>query len=375
MMHNDPGSPFVPGLDLSRALFREVVEPAITHALPGLRYAAGLFGAGSDVLGYDTVRSMDHDWGPRCLLVLDAADERDAGEKVRELMTGALSPSFHGFPVLFQDAPGDPGVLVPADAMSEAPVRHRVEVTTLDIVRKRLDYAPGDEDDPAFWLSLGDQQLLELTAGEVFRDDSGALTDLRTTLSFYPDAIWRYRMAALWMRVSQIEPFVGRTGEVDDETGSFVIGARLVEDIMRLALSQARRYAPYAKWLGTACSRLEIAGPLQPHLEAVRRAEDWQAREAGIVAATSTLVQAHNVLGLTPGIDSSPRPFHSRPFTVIGAERVAHALGETLRGTALEHLPIGVGGFDQFTDSTDALNSRWVRLAVREAIREKITRA
>ena len=362
----------MPGLELSRALFHEVIEPVVSGALPGLRYAAGLFGAGSDVLGYDTPRSMDHDWGPRCVLVLDGSDERNVGKSLRDLMTSALPSTFHGFPVLFQDAPDDPGVLVPANPASDAPLHHRVEVTTLDAVRGRLDFAPGDEDDPAFWLSISDQQLLEVTAGEVFRDDSGALTRLRTSLAFYPDAVWRYRMAALWMRISQIEPFVGRTGEVGDETGSFVISARLAEDIIRLALSQARHYAPYAKWLGTAFSRLEISAELQPHLDAVREAGEWRAREAGIVAATSALVRAHNELGLTPEIDPSPRPFHARPFTVIGAERVADALAATLRRSELASLPVGLGGIDQFIDSTDALNSRWLRLAVREAIRNRI---
>lgn len=369
----EPG--FIRGLDLGRAFFHEVVEPAVAAKLPGLRYAAGLFGAGSDALGHDTARSMDHDWGPRCVLVLEEADARAAGATLRATVTAALPASFRGFPVRFQDAPGDPGVLVPADPGRTAPLRHRVDITTLEAVGGRLAYTPGDERDPSFWLSVTEQQLLELTAGELFRDDTGQLTRLRSTLAQYPDDVWRYRMAALWMRISQIEPFVGRTGELGDETGSCVIGARLVEDSMRLALAQARRYAPYAKWLGTAFSRLEIAGALRPHLGAARQARDWHAREAGIAAATSVLVRAHNALGLTEELDPSPRRFHSRPFMVIDGERVAGALGATLRGTALASLPIGMGGVDQFMDSTDALNSRWLRRAVREAIREQLRRS
>lgn len=179
-------------------------------------------------------------------------------------------------------------------------------------------------------------------------------------------------MAALWMRISQIEPFIGRTGEVGDETESFVIGGRLVENIMRLALSQTRHYAPYSKWLGTAFTRLPVSNMLRPHLDVVRQAGDWRKREAGIVAAMSALVREHNALGLTTEIDPAPRPFHSRPFTVIDAARVADALRETLRGTVLEALPLGIGGIDQFIDSTDGLNSRWLRLAVREAIRDQL---
>ncbi|HWV22962.1 MAG TPA: DUF4037 domain-containing protein [Thermomicrobiales bacterium] len=359
---------FMPGLALSRTFFQEVVEPAVRFAFPHLQYAAGLFGPGSDVLGYDSERSMDHDWGPRCILVIDAEDEQAVGASLRGKISAALPSTFRGFPVLFHDSPGEPGVLVPADLLRDAPLRHRVEVTTFDGIGEKYGYAPGDEDDPAFWLTVTDQRLLELTAGDVFRDDLGELTRLRSCLAFYPDAIWRYRMATMWMRISQIEPFVGRTGEVGDEIGSWVISARLIEDIMRLALLQARQYAPYSKWLGSAFSRLAISGVLLPHLIAAREATSWRGREAGINTATAILVNAHNALGITEEIDATPRPFHSRPFMVIEAERVARSLSETLVNTPLHLLTMGVGGIDQFIDSTDALNSRWLRQSLRGAI-------
>jgi hypothetical protein len=208
----------------------------------------------------------------------------------------------------------------------------------------------------------------------VFRDDNGELTGVRQMLSYYPDDVWHYRMAAMWMRISQIEPFVGRAGEAGDTVGSFVLGATLVEDIMRLALLQARQYAPYSKWLGTAFSRLEDSGDLHAQLEAARMAAGWSAREAAIVAATSLLVRAHNGLGLTPHIDPAPRPFHSRPFMVIGAERVSDALTATLVDSPLSRLPVALGGIDQFMDSTDALKSRWLRQTIRTAMREAMQR-
>jgi hypothetical protein len=51
------------GAELARRFFTDVVEPLLSHALPGLGYAAARLGSGSDVLGLDDEMSRDHDWG------------------------------------------------------------------------------------------------------------------------------------------------------------------------------------------------------------------------------------------------------------------------------------------------------------------------
>lgn len=67
-------APFVPGLRLCHRYYTEAVRPLLTEAYPDLRYAAGRLGAGSEVLGFDTERSVDHDWGPRLELFLTPDD-------------------------------------------------------------------------------------------------------------------------------------------------------------------------------------------------------------------------------------------------------------------------------------------------------------
>ena len=61
---------FVPGVELGRALYQEVVA----SRLHGLRHSAARLGTGSDVLGYDTARSTDHDWGARLDVLVEAGD-------------------------------------------------------------------------------------------------------------------------------------------------------------------------------------------------------------------------------------------------------------------------------------------------------------
>ena len=61
---------FVPGLELSRRFYAEAVRPVLRRHLPGTAHSAGLLGGGSEVLGLDTARSADHEWGPRLAVFL-----------------------------------------------------------------------------------------------------------------------------------------------------------------------------------------------------------------------------------------------------------------------------------------------------------------
>ena len=61
---------FIPGLELSRLFYAEQVRPLLDASFSGLPHSAALIGWGSDVLGFDTARSTDHNWGPRVQLFL-----------------------------------------------------------------------------------------------------------------------------------------------------------------------------------------------------------------------------------------------------------------------------------------------------------------
>jgi hypothetical protein len=65
---------FVPGLELGERFYSEAAKPIIDRYFPGLRYSAAMLGWSSEVLGYDDVESMDHNWGPRFQLFLSSPD-------------------------------------------------------------------------------------------------------------------------------------------------------------------------------------------------------------------------------------------------------------------------------------------------------------
>ncbi len=204
------------------------------------------------------------------------------------------------------------------------------------------------------WLATPQQVLLEVTEGAVFRDTDGALGRARDALAWYPRDVWLWLLACQWRRIDQEEPFVGRTAEVGDELGSRVLCARLVRDAMRLAFLLERRYAPYAKWLGSGFRRLRAHDELGPPLAAALAAEAYEERETGLIRAMETLARLHNEAGVTAAVDESSRTFHDRPFRVLGSARFVTACLEEVTDERLRALPL-VGGVDQFADSTDVL--------------------
>jgi hypothetical protein len=386
---------FMPGLALSRILFEEAVQPLMAQHAPSLRFAAGLFGAGSDVAGFDTARSMDHDWGPRLMLVLDDADWPSWAPRLDALFRTSLPRTVAGFPTGTAEFATEPGTRHMINADGEGPIDHLITITTvrrwfgglavanvdtLDWVRlpvewlARVTSATSDERpaslDPATWVTISQQWLLEATAGAIFRDDIGAVTKVRAALAWYPDDVWRYLLAAQWKRIDQLEPFIGRCGEVGDDLGSQLVAMTLVRDVMKLALLMERRYAPYPKWLGTAFSRLSLAPALAPDLDRARYAPEWPEREAGVVSAVATLANRHNALGLTPWIDPTPRSFFDRPFQVMFAARFSEALLATIVDPEVRALPPHLGGLDQYVDSTDALNAGSLHRAIRGWMRD-----
>jgi hypothetical protein len=345
-------SRFVPGLELARDFYGAVVGPLLAQEFPGLEHAAALIGPGSDVAGYDTERSTDHDWGPRLQVFLSdggtgsAGNRGEAGRRaarVTTMLAGRLPGEFRGYPVRF-----------PVTREPDGVARQRVEVAGLGAwLTGLLGFDPRGGLTLQDWLATPTQRLAELTAGEVFHDGPGELTRARENAAWYPDDVWRYVLACQWRRVDQEEPFPGRCAEAGDDLGSRVVTARLARDLMRLCLLMHRQYPPYSKWLGTAFARVPGGTPLAAALTAAISADRYQARERHLTDAMEAIAALHNRLGLTPPLDTRPRRFFDRPYLVLGAGRFTAALRETITDPRVRHLPLA-GAVDQFTDSTDA---------------------
>ena len=326
---------FLPGADLSARFYADVVRPLLGNR----PHAAALLGWGSDVLGYDTPRSTDHGWGPRVLVFLSRED--DAAQMTDEL-TLRLPTHAEGWPVRF--------------GWDGRPDMHHVTVTTVAgwlTEHLGVDVTAGMS--TTDWLVTPQQRLLGVVAGRVHADPDGALGAVRRRLAWYPDQVWRWLLACQWHRLAQEEAFVARTAEVGDELGSAVIAARLVRDMMRLALLMNRRYAPYGKWLGTAFARGRHDDDLPRHLADAVHAAERERREDALAAAYLALARRHDASGLTEPVDAHIGSYHDRPARVVMADRFTEALLAGVTDGQLSRLPL-VGGVDQLVDSTDALS-------------------
>ncbi|MDQ2902821.1 MAG: DUF4037 domain-containing protein [Chloroflexota bacterium] len=344
---------FVPGLDLSRRFFKEVVRPLLATAFPDVPYAAALLGPGSEILGFDTEMSMDHDWGPRLFLFLRAEDAK-RGDTIGNLLSHQLPEMFAGFPVSFP-TPTEAGTRFMTRPLV-GPVKHRVISSTVrDFVRVQLGYDLARPLLTADWLTFSSHALGEFVAGAVYHDDIGELIALRARFVWYPHDVWLYLLASGWQRIGQEEHLMPRAGSAGDEPGSALIGSRLVRDIMNLGFLLEKQYAPYPKWFGTAFQRLHCAQELGPLLWRAQQASTWSERAEALAHAYEALARRQNALKMSSTLPATVSPFYDRPFPVIHGERFAQALVEQIADPSVQQIARRrlIGNINQWSDNTD----------------------
>jgi hypothetical protein len=342
------------GGELARRFHADVVAPLLAQAMPGLAYAAGRLGSGSDVLGFDDAMSRDHDWGCRLTLVVDEAD-RDAVPHVTELLERELPGSYRGHPVRFP-------------LTWDSSRTHNVDVSTVaGFATGRLGVDPTGGLPVLDWLVLTGQSVLEVIAGPVFTDRTTELAPVRAALRWYPPDIERYVLAAGWQRLSQEMPMVGRTAERGDELGSQLLSAQLAGDLMWLAFALSRRWPPYAKWRGAAFQALSVAADLAGPLAAAATAPDWHGRESGLADACEVLLSAQRARGLPAPAPAVIR-FWDRPYRTVD-EAVQQALLADITDPHVTVLPTYIGSIEQWASSTDILASPARRSALQAAYR------
>jgi len=318
------------GGELAREFHADVVRPLLTAAMPGLRYAAGRLGSGSDVLGFDDAMSRDHDWGCRLTVLVDEAD-RAAIPHICLLLERELPESYRGLPVRFP-------------VTWDSSCTHQVEIATVaGFAASRLGIDPTAGLSAADWLVLTGQSVLEVTAGPVFADRTAGLAPVRARLNWYPPDIERYVLAAGWQRLSQEMPMVGRTAEHGDEVGSRMLSTRLADDLISLAFTLSRQWSPYPKWRGTAFRALPVSADLAGLLTAAEAAPHWRDRESALQGRITDF--QHPAQLLRADRDRPPEPAGSRGGRVSGQDQLPDRHAEPgVLPAPLPRAPVAQGG-------------------------------
>jgi hypothetical protein len=317
---------------LARGYHDDVVGPLLEAKWPGLRYAAGRLGSGSDVLGLDDATSRDHDWGLRLTLLVDevSRDEVDA------YLASELPATYAGLPTRF-----------PFTGQTESV--HHVEVDTVaGFVTGRLGCNPQGGLTTIDWLTISGQAALEVVGGPVFVDKAGDISAVRDQLRWYPDDVWRYVVACDWIRLSEEMPLMSRAGELGDDLGSRVIAARLADVAMHLAFMIERRWPPYPKWRGTMFTRLPCAREVGDALRKAVKADHWRYRQQQFARALDHLLTRQRAVDL-PAPAPATVDFWDRPYLHPNDDIITALLAEAA------DLPRGLGSIEQRSDNVAVL--------------------
>jgi len=345
---------FIPGLKLCELFYHEAVRPILDRRYPSLVHSAAKLDRGSDVLGFDTLQSMDHHWGPKTVIYLAEKDCEELEKRIIATLANELPYEVHGYSTNFARPDVDGGSL---EFIDHGPVTHGVTVTTVhDFFDDYLGVDPVAGLNEIDWLTIPQHSLRTVASGKIFHDGLKMLEPARVKLSWYPYDVWLYLLACQWRRIDQEEPFMARCGDVGDELGSRIQAMRMVDEIMKLCFLMEKQYAPYRKWFGTAFSQLDCAGELAPMFQAVFNSSDWKEREKHLSGAYLHIARMHNKLGITEPIEPKISGFHNRPYKVIHANRLVQALYSQIKSEKIRSMPKYVGAVSQFVDSTDVLD-------------------
>ena len=339
------------GLDLSRAYYNEVIKPIIKKSLPQIadNHAAALIGWGSDVLGNDDELSRDHEWGPRCIILLSDSLADYCGI-LYDVLNSEIPSHFMGYPtryVLCREA----YTRVLSDTGSG---NVNIDITTCSrYFQDNLDVIIPDSD--IDWLSIPEHRLLELTGGEVFFDGPGELTALREFYKkYYPPDVWKYRLAYMWQSINWDIDLIGMCDARNDFLSARNCLNATLYRIMKLTFLLNRRYSPsYPKWLGKEFYKLpNLSKEICPVLESCYLDVDIKSVIGKLEKICMLLIEyQNNIDGM---VKAEIKPFSlSRGFWNIDFQHIADQIYNSIEGE-LKSVPL-YGALDQWVTNEDFL--------------------
>lgn len=233
------------GLELARGYYETYGRTMIHDRFPEYEshIAVGLAGEGSECFGYDDEYSRDHDFGPAfCMWV---------NRNVMERIGSGLQAEYERLPLWYN------GVRVRRDHKLGG---HRTGVWEISDYYRHFLLVPGVPENNLEWMNLPESYLAVAVNGEVFRDDEGSFTRIRSELQKgYPEDVRIKKMVARAAVMSQAGqynyPRCRRRGE---PTAACLALAEFIKSGMSMVYLLNRKYAPFYKWMHRGLKDLDL---------------------------------------------------------------------------------------------------------------------
>lgn len=275
------------GLEISRDYIGEIILPGLRAELgdDADRLAVAVIGTGSDVQGWDDEISRDHHWGPRATIFHRRDDEEGLKPRVTRFLNHALADTYRDYHVVIglEDLIG-----VCSSSIEDF---FAFFLGTAALPATDLD-----------WLQLCEADLLHVTGGEVVFDGPGDLTHRRDVLRYYPDNLWKKRLADWCCYVTGRDaPYnVYRVVKRADPITRAHYVSQCLRRQMELCFTLNRQYAPYPKWLNRQFRHLpRFADSMAPIMDAVISEPDGRRQVLDLIEINYLIAGALAELGLT----------------------------------------------------------------------------
>ena len=232
------------GLELARAFFEEYGKPMLEGFPELLPYlAAGLTGSGSECFGYDDEISRDHDFEPGFCIFLPGEETLDRKNAfMLERAYTKLPKEFQGFRRSQMQPVGG--------------ARHGV-LRTSDFFLAKTG-TPDGQLSLTDWLTVPEATLAEAVNGDIFFDNYGEVSRIRQRLAYYPEDIWRKKLAGHLLLMAQSGQYNYTRCLGHNETGAAQMAVfEYARSCMQVVFLLNRTYQPYYKWSFRAMRSLE----------------------------------------------------------------------------------------------------------------------
>lgn len=222
------------GLEISRKFYEEFGQAMIHGQFPEYesKIAVGLIGAGSECFGYDDKVSMDHDFDPGfCIFITDEIDDNVKFQIERAY--AKLPREFMGYV---------------REVMSPVGGNRRGVKRISDFLKEKTGTIDGNLS-IYDWFNIPEQSLAELTNGEIWRDDSKILTNIRLKLATLPEDIKLKKLAGELLMMAQSGQYNYERCVSHNEFGAAKLSLHeFVKATIHATFLLNEVYMPYYKW-------------------------------------------------------------------------------------------------------------------------------